>query len=68
VLTEKSVVATTNSSRRRAYDALNRLTETDVIVEITGQSRNRVWIVQDVLDELDRLEERIGRRARPTPF
>jgi Fic family protein len=68
VLTEKSVVAVTKSSRRRAYDALNRLAETEVIVEITGQPRNRVWIVQDVLDELDRLEERIGRRARPNPI
>jgi hypothetical protein len=26
---------------------------------------NRVWVVADVLDELDRLEERIGRRSRP---
>ncbi len=66
VLTDKTAAAAAGSSVRRAYDALDRLTDAEILTEITGDARNRVWIVGEVLDELDRLEARIGRRAMPS--
>jgi Fic family protein len=65
VLTDRSAAEVAGASARRAADALVQLDEVGVLTEITGQRRNRVWVVGDVLDELDRLEARIGRRSRP---
>ena len=67
VLTDRTAAALAGSSVRRIYDALDRLTDANVLDEITGKRRDRIWVVGDVLDELDRLEERIGRRRRPSP-
>jgi len=67
VLTDKAAASAAGSSVRRAYDALDRLTGAGVLTEVTGDARNRVWVVGDVLDELDRLEARIGRRVKPLP-
>ena len=66
VLTDRTAAELAGSSVRRIYDALDRLTAAGVLDEITGKRRDRVWVVADVLDELDRLEERIGRRRRPS--
>ncbi len=66
VLTDRTAAELAGSSVRRIYDALDRLTAAGVLDEITGKRRDRIWIVADVLDELDRLEERIGRRRRPS--
>lgn len=66
VLTDKSAAAIVDGSVRRIYDALDRLTEAEILTEVTGNKRDRVWVVADVLDEIDRLEERIGRRRLPT--
>ena len=65
VLTDKIAAAAARSSVRRIYDALDRLTAAEILAEITGNERNRVWVVTDVLDEIDRLEQRIGRRRTP---
>ena len=65
VLTDKSAAAVAGSPVRRIYAALDRLTESEILTEITGRARDRVWVASDVLDELDRLEERIGRRQTP---
>ncbi|MCJ7437918.1 MAG: Fic family protein, partial [Acidimicrobiia bacterium] len=65
VLTDKSAAAAAGSPVRRIYAALDRLTEAEILTEITGKERDRVWVVSDVLDELDRLEERVGRRRTP---
>ncbi|MEX1006417.1 MAG: Fic family protein [Acidimicrobiia bacterium] len=64
VLTDKTAAAAAGSSVRRIYDALERLAEGRILTEVTGKERDRVWVVADVLDELDRLEQRIGRRKR----
>jgi len=67
VLTDKSAAAAAGSPVRRIYAALDRLTEAEILTEVTGKKRDRVWVASDVLDELDRLEERIGRRQTPAP-
>jgi Fic family protein len=66
VLTDKVAAALTGASTRRSRDALDAIAATEIVTEITGHARNRVWIVGDVLDEIDRLEARIGVRARPS--
>lgn len=53
-------------SAPRVYAALDKLEEAGVIEEVTGQKRNRRWVAGDVLDSVAELEERIGRRQRPT--
>ncbi|MCU1353297.1 MAG: DNA-binding protein, partial [Acidimicrobiales bacterium] len=62
VLDARTAEETTGLSTRRVYDALDVLTEADVLREITGGRRDRVWIASDVLDELDDLDRRIGHR------
>jgi Fic family protein len=54
------------ASRSAVFAALEQLEAAEVLTEITGQSRERVWVAHDVLDELDRLTERVGVRTRPT--
>ncbi len=56
----------THSTRVRTYEALDRLVEHGVLTEITGRSRNRVWVAGDVMSEVRDLEERIGQRTRPS--
>ena len=55
----------TGSSETRTYEALDRLVEHDVLREITGGGRNRVWVAVDVMDEVADLDDRIGRRMAP---
>jgi Fic family protein len=62
VLTDRSAAAVADASVRRAADALDKLTSAGVLTEVTGLARDRVWVAGDVLDEIDRLETRIGRR------
>lgn len=52
-------------SRRAVFKALDQLEAAEVLTEVTGGKSRRVWVAQDVLDELDRLTERIGRRQLP---
>ncbi|WNM24313.1 Fic family protein [Demequina capsici] len=54
------------ASRRRAYEALDHLTDAGVLEEITGSARSRVWVASDVMDELGELEDRIGHRCMPS--
>src|SRR5699024_8197962 len=56
----------TGSAAPRTYDALEKLSDAGVIREITGQARNRVWVASDVVTEIADLDERIGRRTRPS--
>lgn len=66
ILDIAAIEAVTGVSRPRAYDAIAALTDADVVHEITGHGRNRIWVVSDVMDELSALEGRIGSRARPS--
>ncbi|HEX6197037.1 MAG TPA: Fic family protein [Jiangellaceae bacterium] len=56
----------TGASAPRTYEAIERLAEADVLREITGSARNRVWVAGDVLTEIADLDERIGRRMVPS--
>ncbi|MHC6222532.1 Fic family protein [Arthrobacter sp. MMS24-S77] len=46
---------------RSVYGALDRLTAAGVITPITQSKRNRAWAATEVLDEVDRLNERLAR-------
>jgi hypothetical protein len=50
---------------KNVYRAVDRLVAADVLVEVSGGNRNRVWAAVDVLDLLDRLEADLGRRRPP---
>lgn len=65
VLTYRIAATIAGASDRSAFTALDRLVKAEVLTEITGNRRDRVWIAADVFEELDRLHERIGRRATP---
>lgn len=56
----------TGSSAPRTYEAIERLESAGVLREITGGARNRVWAVDEVMAEVSDLDERIGRRAKPS--
>lgn len=58
--------AITGSAPNRIYDALNALQSAEVVDEITGQSRNRIWVAHEVLTEVTELESRVGLRAVPS--
>ena len=47
---------------KNLYRAVDRLVEAEVLTEVSGGGRNRVWAALDVLDLLDRFEESLGRR------
>lgn len=64
IVTASSAAQLIGGPRSSAFAAINRLTEAGVLFELSGRRRGRVFAAGDVLDELDRLEERIGRRAR----
>jgi Fic family protein len=64
VVTATSAAQLAGGPKSSAFAAVNRLTAAGVLVELSGRKWGRVFAAGDVLDELDRLEERIGRRAR----
>ncbi len=60
----RPLVETTAKATLRGLDQLEAA---GVLTEITNAARDRVWIAHDVLDEMDRLDERIGKRQSPRP-
>lgn len=56
----------TGSTATRTYEAIARLVEAGVLHEVSGGSRNRIWVVSDVMTEMKELEARIGVRSRPS--
>ncbi|WP_166352966.1 Fic family protein [Phytoactinopolyspora limicola] len=56
----------TGSAAPRTYEAIEKLAEAGVLREITGGARNRVWAASDVTTEIADLDERIGRRVKPS--
>lgn len=57
----------TGSSYASSNDALARLTKAGVLSLLTQRQRDRLWMAPEVLDELDRMNERIGIRLPPAP-
>ena len=66
ILDAEKAARITGAVPNRTYDALAQLVGAGVLTELTGHTRNRVWLAQDVMDELSELEDRIGRRAVPS--
>ena len=52
---------------KNIYAALDRLETAGVLAEITGGARNRVWAATGVLDLLDGVQARLGRRTPHLP-
>ncbi|WP_088315738.1 Fic family protein [Kineosporia sp. R_H_3] len=50
---------------KNLYRAVDRLVAADVLAEVSGGARNRVWAAVDVLDLLERFETDLGRRRAP---
>jgi Fic family protein len=59
VMSASEVESLVPASTPQIYNAIQRLEEADVIHEITGRQRDKVWVATDVLDELDDLDLRI---------
>ncbi|WP_226831945.1 Fic family protein [Brachybacterium sp. FME24] len=61
-LTAEEAVELSGGSTSAAYTALERLETFEILREVTGRKRDRIWVVADVVDELEDLDRRI--RAR----
>jgi Fic family protein len=48
---------------RSALGGIDELEEAGIVTEITGRKRNRVWVVTEVMAELEELNRRIGARV-----
>jgi Fic family protein len=49
-------------AEKNLYRAVDRLVDAEVLTELSGGGRNRVWAALDVLDLLERFESSLGRR------
>jgi hypothetical protein len=59
VMSAADVESAVEGSTPQIYGAIQRLEEANVIHEITGRKRNKVWVATDLLAELDDLDLRI---------
>lgn len=66
VLDIRIAESVTGTTVARTYTALNALTESGILIEITGNGRNRMWVAADVMTEIDALNERVGARKKPS--
>ena len=64
-ITTADAMVLTGATRPSAQAAIDRLEAADVLGESTGQRRNRRWTATEVLDAVDDLEDRLGRRTAP---
>ena len=64
ILTSELAEELSGSNPASTYAALDRLARDGVIHEITGRQKNKVWVVSDVMDELDDLSKRIADRVK----
>ena len=53
VIDVRTVAATLDVDKRTAQGGIERLTEAEVLREITGYRRNRVWAADELFDVLD---------------
>jgi Fic family protein len=69
VLAADEIIAASGTTVSASYAAIDRLTDADIVTEITGRKRDRVWAATDALGELEELDRRIHaamqRRSRP---
>ena len=64
VLTADEIERLTGGNTAAMYAAIAKLEEAEVIREITGRRRDRVWAADDLLAELDDLDRRIQAAMR----
>lgn len=64
VLTADEIDRLTGGNTAAMYVAIAKLEEAEVIREITGRRRDRVWVANDLLAELDDLDRRIQAAMR----
>ncbi|MBB4071042.1 Fic family protein [Canibacter oris] len=62
VLNSVSLREKTGLSERAVLRALKTLTETGLLTEITGKSRNRIWMNRSLFDDFKYLERAMDRR------
>lgn len=63
-LTADDAVDLSGASTAAAYSALSVLEEHGILREVTGRKRDRIWVVAEVVDELEDLDRRIRARLR----
>ncbi|WP_394833948.1 Fic family protein [Pendulispora rubella] len=49
---------------KNVYEAIERLVDAGILVEITRQRRNRAWVANDVLDLLERFQREVSKQRR----
>lgn len=59
VMSVDEIETAVGSATSQAYRAIDQLVDADLIEEITGRKRNRVWAASEVMAELDDLDRRI---------
>lgn len=64
VMTSEHAAAISGVVPSQTNAAIALLEEADIVREITGRKRNRVWVALDVMGELDDLDARIRDRMR----
>ncbi|QNO38726.1 Fic family protein [Protaetiibacter sp. SSC-01] len=64
VMTLDEAMAVSSTSNSQVYVAMARLEEAEIVTEITGRKRDRVWAATDVMAELDDLDARIRAAMR----
>lgn len=64
VLTADEIERLTGGNTAAMYTAIAKLENAEVIREITGRKRDRVWVAGDLLAELDDLDRRIQAAMR----
>jgi Fic family protein len=57
-----SLVATVNKSS--LYRTIDVLVAADVLVEVTGDRRHRIWVAHELLDAVDAFTARLGKRQQ----
>lgn len=59
VMSAGEIEAFASASTPQVYSAIQRLEDAEVVREVTGRKRDKVWVASDILDELDDLDLRI---------
>lgn len=54
---------TLGASAPPVHGALDQLADAGILSDLTGTSRNRVWVADEVIAILDAFAERAGRRG-----
>lgn len=62
IVTSDDLVELAGGRTATGYSAIALLEDRGIIREVTGRKRDRIWVVSDIVDELEDLDRRIQRR------